>query len=85
MQPRELAVLLGANIRHRRKELRLTQEELAARLEITQSYLSEVENGKRSPLVGRLASFAEALEVSPSYLLAGAALVPISENAANCP
>jgi len=71
MQPQELARLVGDNIRRRRLELHLTQQALADRIGITQSYLSDVEKGKRSPLLSRLANFADALDVTPSYLLAG--------------
>lgn len=71
MQGSELSRLVGQNIRRRRIELRLTQLELAERVKISQPYLSDVEQGKRTPLVPRLAEFAEALEVTPSYLLAG--------------
>jgi len=69
MQPKELARIVGENVRRRRQELDLTQEALADKLGVTQSYLSEIENGKRSPLLGTLAEFSEVLEVDPAYLL----------------
>ena len=71
MQPQELIKLVGENIRRRRLELRLTQQELGDRLDVTQTYISDVEQGKCSPRLGRMARIAEALEVAPSYLLAG--------------
>jgi len=69
MQPEELVVTIGRNIRKRRMELGLTQVDLAERLGITQTYLSDVEQGKRTPRTPRLAKFAEALEVNPTYLV----------------
>ena len=77
MQPQELISLVGENIRRRRLELRLTQQELGDRLGVTQTYISDVEQGKRSPRLGRMAAIAEALEVTPSYLLAGQPVVAI--------
>lgn len=77
MQPQELINLVGQNIRHRRLELHLTQQELADRLGVTQTYISDVEQGKCSPRLGRMAVIAEALEVTPSYLFAGQPVVAI--------
>lgn len=48
-------VALGAAIRKRRTDLRLTQEELAAAAMVTPRLLGEVEHGKkRTQLVGLL-------------------------------
>ncbi|KKN36556.1 hypothetical protein LCGC14_0772250 [marine sediment metagenome] len=79
MQGQELIELVAANIRARRLELHLTQEELADRLQIGQPYLSDIENGKRSLTLVTVAQFAEGLEVTPSYLLAGQPVVAISK------
>ncbi len=75
MQPQELRVLVGRNVRRRRQELKLTQAVLADRLNVAQSYISALEKGKKSPLLETIASLADALEVPPSYLLAGS--VPV--------
>ena len=76
MQPEQLQKVVGQNMRRRRQELRLTQEELAERLEaINHPYLSEIENGKRAVTLATVARIAEALEVTPSYLLAGEPMV----------
>lgn len=50
--------ILGANVRAERERQKLSQEELAEAANLSQQYLSEVENGKRSigiDAVGRLA------------------------------
>jgi transcriptional regulator with XRE-family HTH domain len=74
MQAEKLSRIIGENVRRRRTELRLTQVDLSRRLGITQGAISDLENGKRSPLMGTVAKVAEILEVPPSYLLSEAAL-----------
>ena len=71
MQAEELQTVLGQNVRRRRQELRMTQEKLAEKLKMTQGYLSQIENGNRAATLSTVADIAEALEVTPSYLLAG--------------
>ena len=49
---RELATLkkcIGSRIRKRRCDLRISQEDLAYKAELTPTYLSQLENGKRNP------------------------------------
>jgi DNA-binding XRE family transcriptional regulator len=57
------------NLRARRKELRLTQVELAARAGVTQAVITDLETGRnRNPswqIVGKLA---RALKIDPSEL-----------------
>jgi len=77
MQAEKLSRVIGENVRRRRTELRLTQVELSKKLGITQGALSDVENGRRSPLMGTLANISEVLEVPPSYLLSEAALATV--------
>lgn len=74
MQPDQLAHLVGVNVRRRREELRLTQSTLAKKADVNQTYLSDIENGKRSPNLSTVAKIADALDVTPSYLLAGSAV-----------
>lgn len=47
----------------------LTQDQLAARLEMTQSHLSMIENGKRPYTQGTLEAIADALQTDPASLL----------------
>jgi transcriptional regulator with XRE-family HTH domain len=54
---------IGAQIRRRRRELRLTQEVLAEKADIAPSYLGHVERGTRKPSVETLVHLAEALNV----------------------
>jgi transcriptional regulator with XRE-family HTH domain len=59
----------GENVRKERLARGLTQQELAGRLEMERSYLSELERGRRNPTVRVLGALAQALGVEPSELL----------------
>ena len=48
----------------------LSQDEVAARLEIAPSYISKLESGVKKPSVDMLFRLADALEVSPSEIIA---------------
>lgn len=54
---------VGVNVQRLRREKDLSQEELAHRASIHQTYLSGVETGKRNPSVGVLDRVAKALNV----------------------
>ncbi len=52
---------VGLNVQRHRREKGLSQEELADRASIHQTYLSGVERGKRNPTISVLQRIAEAL------------------------
>ena len=52
---------VGLNLRRLREAKRLTQEELAHRADVHQTYLSGVEGGKRNPSIAVLDRIATAL------------------------
>ena len=54
---------VGVNIQRLRRDLDLSQEELGARADVHQTYLSQVEGGKRNPSVDVLERIATALKV----------------------
>ena len=58
---------LGALIRARRHELRLTQAELAARIDKSPSYISALESGSVAPSLTALRHIAGALETVVGY------------------
>lgn len=61
---------VGERIRQRRLELELTQEELAKRLGYkTRTAISNVEKGKEDLTTTRVRKFADALGVTPEYLM----------------
>lgn len=67
--PDELSLLFGANVRSRRLQLDLTQEELADRLRTYASHVSAIESGSKSVRLPNVAVWAEALETTPAALL----------------
>ncbi|WP_407175357.1 helix-turn-helix domain-containing protein [Bradyrhizobium sp. STM 3562] len=59
---------VGLNIQGLRRAKKLSQEELAHRSKIHQTYLSGVETGKRNPSLLVLERLAKALDVDPEEL-----------------
>ena len=64
---------VGDRIRKRRVELGWTQDQLAEKAGISKSFLSDLENGKRSVGADKLLDIARALGVSLDYLMTGRA------------
>jgi transcriptional regulator with XRE-family HTH domain len=60
---------LGAEIRAARVRARMRQVDLAERVQITQSKLSKIENGKESPSVATLVLIGLATDRDPASLL----------------
>jgi transcriptional regulator with XRE-family HTH domain len=63
---------LGAAIRARRKRLGLSRKDLEHETEISYPYLSEIEAGKKNPSNIMLQRIGDALQTSPSELMAAA-------------
>ena len=61
--------IVGMNVRKRRQEQGLTQEQLAFAAEIDLTYIGGIERGRRNPSIMVLARIADALSVDPSDLL----------------
>jgi len=76
MQPEVLNRVFRENLRRRRTDLQLSQAALAERLtglgdrQVAAPYISDLETGKRVPVIGSLARLAEALETTPEFLIA---------------
>jgi len=64
--------IIGKRIRNRRKDLLITQENLAARLNVTTSYISLIERGKSKSSLNHLDEFAALLKTDLEYLITGA-------------
>ena len=60
---------VGLNLQRLRREKGLSQEELADRAQIHQTYLSGVERGKRNPTITVLQRIAQALNADIMDLL----------------
>lgn len=59
---------VGVNIQRLRRDADLSQEELGDRADVHQTYLSQVEGGKRNPSVDILERIAKALKVDIAEL-----------------
>jgi len=55
------AKAVGTELARARRELELTQEQLAQRLQVNPSYVAAIETGRVNPTVGQLAHLARAL------------------------
>ena len=74
---RALARALGARVRVRREEMELTQEQLRARMELAQVFVSRtqysrIENGEALPDAAELIALRVTLNVTFDWLLLGA-------------
>ncbi|RSN40050.1 XRE family transcriptional regulator [Amycolatopsis sp. WAC 04197] len=65
----EAAAILGARIRARRQELKLSQEQLDGRTGVHWSYLGQVERGLRNPSLRNLLRLADGLEIDLAELV----------------
>jgi len=65
----EYQQVFGRRVRELRKERRLSQVELAAKVGIDRSYMGFLERGERNPSLEVIAKIAEALKVTPDELL----------------
>ena len=66
----ELRRRFAANVRTRRKELQLSQEELAFESGLHRTYISGIERGIRNVGIDNIGLIAKALKVEPMLLLA---------------
>lgn len=64
----KLVEIVGQNIAIRRKQLGLSQKELAIRLDITQDALNRMEKGHIAPKMSRLENIAAQLQCTVPYL-----------------
>ncbi len=62
---------LGKRVRRRRNDLGIRQKELAAKINISNNHLSNIENGKAVPSFFTFVDICSALSVNPSYLIDG--------------
>jgi len=61
--------LLGRNVRTKRIEAELTQEQLSERSGFSQQYISDMERGLRNPTIVSLYELAQALGTTPVVLI----------------
>lgn len=66
--PKSITIQLGEKIRSRRKQLGLTQEQLAEMLGVGHQALSRIEQGHMAPKMDRLPAIAQALQCTVADL-----------------
>src|SRR3954452_19076333 len=64
---------VGERLRERRKELSISVRELARRVAVSPSLISQIENGKTSPSVGTLYAIVTEMDLSLDEVFSGAA------------
>ncbi len=62
--------MLGDELRKARKKAGLTQEELSFRANLDRTYISQLENNRKSPTVDVLFRLCEAMATSASKIIA---------------
>lgn len=62
---------MGQRLTERRKQLRLTQETVAERAELTEQTISTAETGRKALRPENIIKICAALDISPDYLLLG--------------
>ena len=62
-------LIMGDRIREARKRLNLTQDQLSEKVNITLTYMSEIERGLKLPSMPLFIKLVEVLDVSADYLL----------------
>lgn len=62
--------IIGARIQKRRTEMKMTQAELAERIDTNQKHLSRIEGGYHRCTLDLIVAIAKALDVSVDYLIA---------------
>ena len=62
-------VNIGKNIRFIRKQKQLTQSELANKMNISRSYLGDLENNRRNPSIETVSALANALDINIDEIL----------------
>jgi len=61
----------GDRLRQIRRKQKITQEELAHRVGMDVSYLSEVENGRKEPCLRKMKEIAQGLNITLTELVRG--------------
>ena len=65
----ELGKKMGENLRRLRLKNKLSQGDLAKKLDVDRAYISNIENGRMNTTLSTLEKIAKALKISSSELL----------------
>lgn len=72
MKETDILKQMGERIYHRRKLLKLTQEEMAEKMGVSTQMISNLELGKKAIRPENLIKLCEVLNISADYILTGA-------------
>ena len=62
---------MGVRIKMRRKELKMSQAELAEKVNVSNNHISSIETGKQLPSLPVFVEICEQLQTTPDFLLLG--------------
>ncbi|SDI14211.1 Helix-turn-helix [Alteribacillus persepolensis] len=71
---------IGKRINYYRKQKRMTQEELAEKADLSKSYVSQMEAGKKNITTKTIYEIAQALRINPRFLFEKTDEIQISED-----
>lgn len=63
--------LIGKRVREKRREMQYSQEQLGWETDLSPTYISHIETGKRKPSLGSLISISNVLGITLDELLSG--------------
>lgn len=73
---------MGRRVRRKRRELGLTQEQLAEQVGLSTSFIGFIERGEKAPSLDTMAKLADVLDMTLDYLVCG---VRLRCERADCP
>lgn len=62
---------MGTRMKSRRKELKMSQAELAEKVNVSNNHISSIETGKQIPSLTTFVKICEQLQTTPDFLLLG--------------
>ncbi len=77
---KDINIILGERIKARRKDVRLTREQLAEKINVSVRFLADVESGKVGVSLSTLKTLCDVLNVSADYLLGVAESINIGDS-----
>lgn len=69
---------MGTRMKRRRKELKMSQAELAEKVNVSNNHISSIETGKQIPSLTTFVKICEQLDTTPDFLLLGSLTRTIS-------
>jgi len=74
--------LIGSRICQRRKELHITQKKLSEMVHVSNTHISSIENGEKTPSLDTLIIICKQLGITMDYLLCGTVYTSLDDEIA---